>query len=162
MSIKKIYQIITAIAIYITLTVGFGLSSQAQSSSPAKTGTPSTNTLTTPSTTTKPVDLCTGESGFGSCLGGTSSYATGDSKDIVTSLAINLVNMLIFIGAAIAVLFIVFGGYKYITASGDDTKVKEGRSMVINALIGLAVAILSFTLVSVLSRIISTLNIGNT
>lgn len=161
MSIKNIYQIIAAIALYITLTVGFSLSTQAQSSSPAKTGTPSTNTLTTPSTTGKPVDLCTGANSFGSCLVGTSDYATGDSKDIVTNLAINLVNLLIFIGAAIAVLFIVFGGYKYITASGDDTKVKEGRSMVINALIGLAIAILSFTLVSFVSSIISTLNIGN-
>ena len=157
MSIKKIYQIVAFVALYITLTVGFGLSTQAQSSAPAKT----TNTLTTPSTTAKPVDLCTGESGFGSCLGGTTDYATGDSKSIITKLAINLVNFLIFVGAAIAVVYVVLGGYKYITANGEDSKVKEGRSMVINALIGIAIAIASFTLVSFVTNFVSTVDIGD-
>lgn len=161
MSIKKIYQIIAIVALYITLTIGFGLSTQAQSSTPAKSGTPSTNTLTTPSTTAKPVDLCNNQSGFGSCLGGTTDYATGDSKSIITKLAINLVNFLIFVGAALAVFFVVLGGYKYITSNGDDAKVKEGKSMVINALIGIAIAIASFTLVSFVTSFVSTVNIGN-
>jgi hypothetical protein len=151
MTHKKIYQIITSLVLQASFVFGFNLNALAQG----------TNTLTTPSTTAKPVDLCSGEAFGQACLAGTDSYATGDSQTIITSLTTNLVNLAIFIGAAIAVFFIVLGGYKYITANGDDSKVKEGRSMVINALIGLVIAIASFTLVYVTSRVTSTIDISS-
>jgi len=171
MSLKKIYKFIAVIVLYVALIVGFSVNTLAQASapkttppttskptsSPTNSSSTSTNTLTTPSTTAKPDDLC----GFGPCLAGTTDYASGDSKSIITKLAINLVNFLIFVGAAIAVFFVVLGGYKYITANGEDSKVKEGRSMVINALIGIAIAIASFTLVSFVTSFISTVNIGS-
>jgi len=120
-------------------------------------------TTSTPSSSTsaqaKPLDVCK-TFGSGSCLSGTDTYSSGESKDIITSLTTNIINLLTFIAGGIAVLFIVFGGYKYITANGEESKAKEARGMVINACIGLIIILASYTIVTAVASFIGTLNIG--
>ena len=55
-----------------------------------------------------------------------------------------------------AVLFIVYGAFKYITASGEEEQVKKAKGMMINALIGVVLVLLAFALV----RIIAAATIG--
>jgi len=120
---------------------------------------PTTPASGTASGNAKPVDLCA-DFIDGACLGGTDQYATGDGRTIITNLTTNIVSWLIFIGAAIAVFFIVLGGYKVITSNGDDKTAKEGKDMVLNSLIGLIIMGLSFTLVTLVVRFVTGLNIG--
>ena len=49
--------------------------------------------------------------------------------------------------AVVAVLFLVFYGFQYITAGGDPEKAKKARSGIINAIIGIIVVALAFTIV---------------
>jgi hypothetical protein len=92
---------------------------------------------------------------FGNCLGGTQDFANESADSIVVSLVLGFSFFLIFVGGAIAVLFIVFGGYKLITANGNDADYKAGRSMVTNAVIGLVLIIISVTIVRVVSEVLT-------
>ncbi len=65
-------------------------------------------------------------------------------------------NILLTLGGVIAVLFIVLGGYQYITSRGNEDQAKSGRKTMTYALVGLIVVLLAFTLVSILTRTLTT------
>ena len=59
-------------------------------------------------------------------------------------------NIVIIIGA----LYIVYAGWIYITAGGDDEKAKKGLSGLVQALIGIGIALLAKSLIYVVSTFI--------
>jgi len=62
---------------------------------------------------------------------------------------------LIYVGVLlIAVIFILWAGYDYITAAGDDTKIKSARSKITGALTGIIIAALAKGLVSLISGLL--------
>lgn len=69
-------------------------------------------------------------------------------KNAVSNFILSIARFFTFIAAAVAVIFIVYGGYLYIADGGDDKRATTGKKVLINALIGLAVAILAYTIVS--------------
>jgi len=81
-------------------------------------------------------------------LGGTTKgddCTTGGAKiqDIVNSV-INILS--IFIGLA-AVIMIMVGGFKYVTANGDSGNVSSAKNTIIYAVIGLVIAVFAQVLV---------------
>lgn len=54
----------------------------------------------------------------------------------------DLINYAINIGAALAVLVVLFGAFKYATSAGDEAKAKDAKDIIIGALIGFALLIL--------------------
>ncbi|GAB4143623.1 MAG: hypothetical protein OHK0017_01240 [Patescibacteria group bacterium] len=107
----------------------------------------------------KPDNVCN-FGGQSTCLGGTTSFANGGT-DTVAKLTIAIVNWLIYIGAALAVFFIVWGGYTMMSANGDDSKVKNGKQTVTYAVIGLVVCLLSYSIVSLVTNFVSSINLAN-
>ena len=59
--------------------------------------------------------------------------------DLFTS-ASNIIQTIFWI---LAVVFIILAAFKYLTAQGDETKVKAAKSMLIYAIIAIAVALLA-------------------
>lgn len=57
------------------------------------------------------------------------------------------VNVFIGIAAAVAVLFIVFAGIKYITSKGDPAATAKASKTITYAAVGLAICMLSFAIV---------------
>lgn len=56
----------------------------------------------------------------------------------------NLLNI-IFIGVVlIALIFLIYGGIKWITSGGDKAGVEAARNMIVAALVGLVIAFLSY------------------
>ena len=53
------------------------------------------------------------------------------------------VNLVFGVGLALALLFVIIGGIKYITSQGDEGKATEARNTITNAVIG-AVVIIAF------------------
>jgi hypothetical protein len=70
-------------------------------------------------------------------------------------LILQAINILLTLAAAVAVLFLVIGGFQYITSAGNEETAKKGRATVVNALIGLVIIILSFAIVSIVNNTIS-------
>lgn len=94
-------------------------------------------------------DVCAGVNavaGGTGCTGGTSSI-----NKIIT-VALNLMSVLIGI---VAVVMIMVGGFKYITAGGDSGNVTSAKHTIVYALIGLiVVAMAQFIVQFVLDKVI--------
>ncbi len=57
------------------------------------------------------------------------------------------------IGAATSVLFVIIGGIEILTAYGNDDRITSGKKTVTYALIGLVIATLSYAIVSIISAL---------
>lgn len=70
----------------------------------------------------------------------------------VTDVIVYVIKILLQVAMGIAVLFIIIGGYQYITSAGNEERATKGRKTLVNALIGLVLIIFSYTIVSVLNN----------
>jgi len=61
----------------------------------------------------------------------------------------NIINILLYIGGAIAVLFVIIGGYQYLTSGGNEEAAEKGRKTVTNAVIGIILMAMAFTIINV-------------
>ena len=64
--------------------------------------------------------------------------------DIITTI----INVMLFIAAALAVIMIIYGGIRYITAHGDEKQVKVAKDTIVYSVAGLIIAILAYALVT--------------
>ena len=60
----------------------------------------------------------------------------------------NILNWILILAGAIAVIYLVYGGILYITAGGDAEKATKGRTAVINAVIGIVIILLALLIVT--------------
>lgn len=67
----------------------------------------------------------------------------------IRDIARLIINWALYIAAIIAVIFIIIGGFMYITSAGDPAKATKGRTTLVNALIGLTIIILSYLIVQI-------------
>ncbi|MFA5881047.1 MAG: hypothetical protein WC834_02535 [Eubacteriales bacterium] len=77
-----------------------------------------------------------------------------------------LVNVVLGVGIAITIVFLILGGIQYITAKGDQKAAGAAREALTNAVIGFIVVIGAFTIRLILINVIggtkeSNLQIGN-
>src|SRR5579872_3069435 len=54
----------------------------------------------------------------------------------VSQLATQIINIMLLFAGIVAVFFIIIGGYRYITAQGNAEQAEQGRTTVVNAIIG--------------------------
>ena len=73
-------------------------------------------------------------------------------------MVINLIQWIIGIAGAVAAIFVVYGGISYITSSGDSGKLQKAKSMILYALIGLAIVALAEVITAFVSNIIRNAN----
>lgn len=60
----------------------------------------------------------------------------------------DIVNVLLFILGAIAVIMIIIGGIRYATSNGDSSQITGAKNTILYAVIGLIVAILAYAIVN--------------
>ena len=63
-------------------------------------------------------------------------------------IGLAIIDMLVTIAGIMAVVFVIYGGVKMIMAQGDPEKIKSGRNTVINALVGVVIAIIATAVVT--------------
>ena len=86
----------------------------------------------------------------------TSPYTSGGlTLSEVERLINQIASFLIVIGVVIAVIFIIWGGIRYMSAGGDTKKADEAKTMIINGIIGAAVVLGVGVILSTLSGLIS-------
>ena len=59
-----------------------------------------------------------------------------------------IVNVLLFVLGAIAVIMIIIGGIRYTTSNGDASSIKGAKDTILYAVVGLVVAILAYAIVN--------------
>ncbi len=75
------------------------------------------------------------------------SGQTGNPNTSINTSLTKFINILSLIGGVIAVVFLIIGGYKYITSGGDANKISSAKNTILYALIGLIIVVLSQVIV---------------
>ena len=83
--------------------------------------------------------------------------AAGQSGVGMVSLEDNivaLINGLLSLVGLVFIIMIILGGFKWMTSQGNSEKVTQAKEMIKNAIIGITVVLLSYTIVSAVYNII--------
>lgn len=71
--------------------------------------------------------------------------------NVFTLIGLGVLDILIRLAGLIAVGFVIYGGILYVTSRGEPDKAKKAMSTILNALIGLAIAVVAAAFVSFLA-----------
>jgi type IV secretory pathway VirB2 component (pilin) len=102
----------------------------------------------------KPIDPCVT---IGGCVADVDKYkSTGGlngGRNAIIEFVIDISNVLVYIAVGVAVIVIIFAGYKMLFSNGNDEQFKKGRQTLVYAVIGLLIAIVAGTIVVLVSGI---------
>lgn len=76
----------------------------------------------------------------------------------VSDFIIKIINIALTVAGLVAVLFLIIGGFRYITSAGNEETAEQAKKIITNAIIGIVVIILSFVIVRVISNALTTNN----
>lgn len=95
-----------------------------------------------------------GRSGLSSLFG----FGTGglSSSSSLSELIGNGIRLFLTFSGAIAVVFVIIGGFMYITSNGNEEQAEKGKNTLINAVIGVVIIIMAFVIISVITNLVST------
>ena len=84
------------------------------------------------------------------CALNSSSAACEDlsKPDGLSNILKNATNIVLFIAGALAVIMIIYGSIRFMTAHGNEKQVESARLIVTYSVIGLIIAILAYALVN--------------
>ena len=86
-----------------------------------------------------------------------SGLTTRDIRDVT----ISLIRVVLGFLAIVATIIIIYGGFKWMTAAGNEEKVTEARKLLVAGIIGLIIIIAAFAIVTfVLQRTMEAMNGG--
>lgn len=60
----------------------------------------------------------------------------------------DITNIILYVLGAVAVIMIIIGGFRYVTAGGDTGSVTAAKNTILYAVIGLIVALLAYAIVN--------------
>lgn len=89
--------------------------------------------------------------------GGTGTFETIKSPiniDSIGGLIVRVINYLIALVGAVAVLMIIVGGFRMVTAAGSESGVAAGKKAITWAIIGLLISLLAFTIVNLVQSLL--------
>jgi hypothetical protein len=82
--------------------------------------------------------------------GASCAQANGTSANLFAQGGVfqTVADTLIFLVGAVAVIFLIIGGLRYVISNGDSKAVEAAKNTILYAIIGIVVAVISFALVS--------------
>lgn len=78
--------------------------------------------------------------------GSNTANGTGVAVSL-TQIITNIVNVILLVAGALAVIYLIYSGILYITAAGNPDSAKKGQQGVINAIIGIVIIALAYVIV---------------
>ena len=73
--------------------------------------------------------------------------------NLVASAPQFLVTLLFVVAVIVAIVFLIYGGIKWILSGGDKAKVEEARKTIIGAIVGLIIAFLAYFILTLVLSI---------
>ena len=71
------------------------------------------------------------------------------------SIFVTIINWALAIAFILAVIFLIYGGFRYILSGGNEESAKSGRQAIFNSLIGIVIVVLSYVIVQIVYRFVS-------
>ena len=108
------------------------------------------------------VPQCVGDTTLSNGICVPNNHFTGlaGASDLMGLIAIVIQTMLLLAGV-IAVVFVIVGGFWYMTASGNDEQAEKGRSTLLNAIIGVVVVLMAYALVTIITNLVTSKPVGS-
>lgn len=78
----------------------------------------------------------------------------GGLQTYILIIALNVVEIMLQAVAYIAVFFVLYGGFQFITSAGSSDGMAKARKTLLNAAIGAVIAIASVIIVNLVSRVL--------
>ena len=75
---------------------------------------------------------------------GTAGYVQTDLPVVVG----NIINIVLSLLGLVAVIFIIIGGFMWMTSAGNEEKLKKAKGMIQAAIVGLVIVMLAYVVVS--------------
>jgi hypothetical protein len=66
---------------------------------------------------------------------------------VVILILMGIFDILLYVAGVIAVLMVIWGGYKLLTSDGEPQKIAAARTTIFNALVGLVIAVIASQIV---------------
>jgi len=85
-------------------------------------------------------------------IGNTYGKAQGSTPTDIRVIIVNIIKILLGFLAAIFLVLIVYAGFRYMTAAGNDDQTKKAISQITSAVIGLLIVLASWVLTSAIIR----------
>ncbi len=103
-----------------------------------------------------PVEPGKDYSGDNSSAGGTIDLGPpGGTAQNVPEVLNNVINWALGIATSLAVLFIIIGGFRYITSAGNSNMQESAKKTLFAAIIGLVIVVIAFVIITVIIRVVS-------
>ncbi len=100
-----------------------------------------------------PDQVCSGASTLQFGESTTCATDSEETQSKVNNLVTQIINIFSVVVGIVAVLMIVYGGFRYITSGGDSTNVTNAKNTILYAIIGLViVALAQFIVKFILSK----------
>lgn len=71
-------------------------------------------------------------------------------------IVIVTLNIVLLVVGSLAVAFLIWGGLRYILASGNEEAAEKAKKTIMSAIIGLLIVVLSFTMITIITRFLIT------
>jgi hypothetical protein len=85
-------------------------------------------------------------------------FGTGglSSSQSLSELIGNAIKIFLTFSGAVAVVFVIIGGFYYLTAQGNEEQAEKGKKTLINAIIGVIIIIMAYVIINVITNLVST------
>lgn len=80
---------------------------------------------------------------------------TDGVENVPAKVILGLIDIALFLAGLLAVVMIIWGGYLFIFGNGDPGQITNARKTILNAVIGLAIAILASQIVRFVAYLLS-------
>jgi hypothetical protein len=81
------------------------------------------------------------------CVGYNEGASSSETDNPLLNTLTVVINLLSFIAGILAVIFVMYGGFKYIVSTGDAGKVTSAKNTILYALVGIVVVVISRLLI---------------
>lgn len=83
---------------------------------------------------------------------GLATTPIGSSSNTITAIIVRIVQIALSLAGLIAILFLIIGGFRYVTAQGNEDATETAKHTILNAIIGIVVIILAYVILSVVQN----------
>lgn len=81
--------------------------------------------------------------------------ATGPAGSLSFGYLITIIlQVALLVAGSIAVLFLIIGGFRYVTAHGNEEAAEGAKKTITHAILGIVIVVLSFAMIAIISRIL--------
>ena len=82
-------------------------------------------------------------------------YVPGGIQGSLQDYIKAIINAALLLAGVVAVAYLIIGGYKYVTSSGNAEAVEAAKTTILNAIIGLVIIFAAYVIVDFVYRIIT-------